>query len=80
MKEKLKLGKVLILFGAGLIFAFGGLYFDKILLSLGIYVIFLAGIFLTIINTDTVNEDIKAEPKEEPKEEDIKEDIREEEE
>ncbi len=52
MKGKLTLGKVIILFGAGLIFAFGGLYFDKLLYSLGIYIIFLAGIFLTMVKED----------------------------
>ncbi len=52
MTFKLTLGKVIILFFAGLIFAFGGLYFDKILLSMGVYVIFLAAILLSMVEDD----------------------------
>ncbi len=52
MKGKLTLGKVLILFFAGLIFTFGGLYYDKILLSMGIYVLILATILLSMLKEE----------------------------
>ena len=52
MKGKISLGRVLILFFAGLIFYFGGLYFDKILLSMGVFVLILASILLTMVGED----------------------------
>ena len=52
MKSKLSLGKVLILFFAGLIFYFGGLYYDKIFLSMGIFILIFASIFLTMVKGD----------------------------
>ena len=49
MKSELTLGKIIILFFAGLIFAFGGLYYDKVLLSMGILVLILASILLSMV-------------------------------
>ena len=52
MKGKLTLGKVVILFFAGLMFAYGGLYYNKMLLSMGIFVLILASILLSMVRED----------------------------
>ncbi len=52
MTFKISLGKVLILFFAGLIFYFSGLYYDKIFLSMGVFVLILAGILFTMVKVD----------------------------
>ena len=52
MKSRLTLGQVTVLFFAGFLFIFTGVYYDKIILSTGIFILFLASIFLTMVKTD----------------------------
>ena len=52
MKGKLSLGKVLVLSFAGLIFYFGGLYYDKIFLSMGVFILMFASIFFTMVKEE----------------------------
>jgi len=52
MKPKLSIGKILILLVIGWLFAWCGLYYDKLILTMGIFVLFLASILFSILKRD----------------------------
>ncbi len=48
MTSKLSLGQSIILCIAGLILAFGGFYYNKLILTMGLLILFMGSIFLSM--------------------------------
>ncbi len=52
MKWQLTVNQTLMLFGAGLLFAFAGLYYNQMILTMGMFILFIVSIFLTMVGDD----------------------------
>lgn len=52
MKSKLTLGQSIVLCIAGLIIAGGGLYYNKLILTIGLLILFMGSIFLTMAKVE----------------------------
>ena len=52
MKSKLTLGQSIILCIAGLMIAGAGFYYDKLILTTGLLILFMGSIFLTMARVD----------------------------
>jgi len=52
MTSKLTTNQAIMLYGAGIIFAIAGLYYNKIIMTLGIFILFITSILLTTVGDD----------------------------
>ena len=52
MTNQLKGSQALMLYGAGLILAIAGLYYDRVIMTIGIFILFITSILLTMVKED----------------------------